>query len=304
MRSALALALLAACHHSGAGAPDARPADAPIDSPPQVDCSAPIDCPTAAAGAVTFCGTIVELADTRPLVDPAAAGRPCDPLAPTIGGPCGVVLTPYDAAYYASNPVTAQPLPAGEIVVDACGRYRMRDIQPQGAQTVALVLTDARTGAFEPTASVFAVLPSTTHPGTTLYAFSAVTDEIWTAALGLTGPSLGTQGGIIALFEHGDAPVAGVTITAAGATDATNDYYFNDATPGARTMPSSVLDRTGADGTAFLLGHYGDLTAYSGTGGEPAGCSWPIQAGVGILNVSWVEPFVARETGAPTMLCP
>jgi hypothetical protein len=301
MRPALVLAVAVACSHPSAGTPDSRAADAPVDA---VDCGAPLDCPAAAAGAVTFCGTIVELADTQPLVDASLAGQPCDAAHPTVGGPCGVVLTPYDAVTYASNPTTAQPLVAGGIVIDACGRYRMRDIQPQSAGTIALVLTDARTGAFEPTASIFAVVPATTYAGTTLYAFSAVTDEMWTAALGLPGASLGTQGGIIGLFEHGDAPVAGVTITVGGATDAAHDYYFSDATPGARTMPSATQAQTGADGTAFLLGHYGDLTAYSGIGAEPAACKWPMDVGAGVLNVSWVEPFVAVEGAAPTMLCP
>jgi hypothetical protein len=306
VRRAVVLAVLAAgCHHPSAGAPDAA-ADATIEGAPDADqghadCGSPIPCGAAAPGKVNVCGALFGLADNQALIDPALP-LSCDPLHPTGTGPCSVRLAVYDAIAYLTAPATAVPLVADEVLVNGCGQFRVKNADPVGAQGLALVVTDAGAGTYEPTMSAVATTPAT-HTSVRLYALDAATDAAWMTSAGLTGPGFAARGVLFALFLHQSAPVAGVRLIVDGHPDPADDFYFSDGAPASRTTIDPAQDVTGADGAALLVGPAG-VTPTSGTGAEPVGCRWPPPTGMILAGVATVQPYVAVQTAAPSMLCP
>ena len=298
-----AAAFGAACHHASPGAPDASPdaaTDAPVDAasidaaPDAVpdamadaqDCSAPITCPAPSTGMMTFCGQIADLGDSQPVLAPAVA------------------LNAYDAIALVSDPAGAPPLTTDEIVIDACGRFRVKNVQPASAQYIALAVADGGGSAYRTSASVFPTAAGPALTGVPLYAVSIASDAAWTTSAGLTGATLVDRGVLLGLFLHGATPVGGAKLTISGSTDATDDYYFGDASAASRTTIDPAVIATGVDGTSLMIGHAQNLAQYSGSGGEPSGCVWPTVLGDQIPGVAFVQPFVAVMSGNPTMTCP
>jgi len=68
-------------------------------------------------------------------------------------------------------------------------------------------------------------------------------------------------------------PRAGVTATRNGSTVAELDTYFSDSDAGDRLTADSARTSTFTNGSALIAN--GGQAIYSGTGGEPMGCTWP-----------------------------
>jgi hypothetical protein len=269
-------------------------------------CGAPINCGTPVAGKMSICGQLLNVEDNTPIQATGADGSPCDPANPTTDGPCSMGIQAYDAIAFATDPTTATPLPTDEVLINNCGQFRIKNITPNGAQYIGIGLDDnpkaadmhRLTGGALPTASGKALT------GFPAYAVKNTIDTQWSTQAGLSGSTFAQRGFYMALFLHGAAPVAGVKITISGGTDPTNDYYFSDTAPASRMTVDPAAAMTGANGAGLMIGHNGNLTTYSGMGGEPTNCKWPSDLGDQITNVAFIQPRVAVQSNAPTMPCP
>jgi hypothetical protein len=242
-----------------------------------------------------------------PIQATSATGAACNPNSPTPDGPCAIQIRPYDAIAFASNPATAPVLPTDEVVINDCGQFRIKNIQPQGAQYIGIGIenndnvatkTLRRTGVALP----YAPKAIAGFPG---YAVRISTDAHWSQTAGFgTGPTFVDRGVYMGIFLHGQTPVAGVKITRGGSTDPANDYYFSDTAPNMRFTIDPAQPATGVDGSGLMLGDNGDLTPYSGTGGETNMCKWPSDLGDQLTNIAFVQPRIEVQTANPTMICP
>ncbi len=251
-------------------------------------CSEPIACPAPAAAQAAICGRIVDLASGDPVeaADPTTA--PCG--APVTSGPCGLALRAYDALDFAVSPSGAIPT-ATEVLVDDCGRFRVVVPVPM-SNAVALAVDDAGAAAGHALSAAFLPVKPGAALRTTAYAVDGSSDAAWSASAGLSGQTFSELGAFLPLFVDSRTQdrVAGVTITVNGATDAEHDWYFADAGATLVSLQPS-LAATGADGAGILTGS--SLGPHSGTGGEPAGCTWP-----SVVAASLAGAYVVLEIGA------
>lgn len=295
----LVLALLG-CGDDSPAAWDARPVDAAegdaaendaaamcADMP---DCSAPIDCPAPTGmNKVSVCGTIYDTQTTERITGAVTAGlevRLCDPLG--------------------FNPPGCDP-PLGVVYPDCCGNYQASDVTRPFNGFVA-VTTDDLSGS-PGDLYTLTVVATAAAAGETVANFNAFatrheTDAMWTTSAGLTGDSFATRGVYLPIFldplathlgPFGGAPVAGVQITQGGSPDAMKDYYFSDADPLTRGTIDPLQAVTGTSGAGLWIN--GTLIQFSGTGGEPAGCTWPSTLAATAPGTVFVQERIA--TGGP-----
>jgi len=107
---------------------DAGPAQVPPDAGAGCDDPLPDGCPAASSGHVTLCGRIFELETNLPCSSPMRASRSATAGAPTTRGACAVRVVAFDALDLLVNPSGAVPLATEENVVDACGRFRLKNV--------------------------------------------------------------------------------------------------------------------------------------------------------------------------------
>ena len=79
---------------------------------------------------------------------------------------------------------------------------------------------------------------------------------------------------------EGATPMPGVTVVAAGTAEPANDFYFSDDDPLMRRTIDPAQTATGVSGSALFIN--GSLQNMTGSGGEPAGCSWPPSLGASV----------------------
>jgi hypothetical protein len=117
------------------------------------------------------------------------------------------------------------------------------------------------------------------------------TDAGWTQSAGAPfgADSFADVGVILFRFRASAVPAPGVTVQRDGSTQAALDWYFTDAGTSARSQVSGVAMATGPNGSALITG--GSLTTYSGTGGEPGGCTWPSANAAAIPGYVVFVPF-------------
>jgi hypothetical protein len=266
-------------------------------------CGAPIGCPAPAQGKVTICGQLLDLETSAPIADGNATGKACT--ATTSSGPCSMTIKAYDAIAFAGDPTGAAELTHDPIVIDDCGRYRVANIQPNGAAFIGIGLDDAMGAPDTHRLSGVAIptVASKAAPGIPAYAMKTSTDTSWTSQAGLTGGSFADRGVYVGIFLHGTMPVSGVKVVRGGVTNPAQHFYFKDTDPSMRSMIDTAATATGVNGTAVTIGN-GSLTTYTGSGSEPANCKWPSLMGDEIPMVAFIEPLVAVLASNPNMNCP
>ena len=128
----------------------------------------------------------------------------------------------------------------------------------------------------------------------------SATNQAWTAAAGLGGPSLVDRGLLVMLYRYQGHGVAGVSARRAGNPIPNDDLYFSDPGP-SRSTVAPAATATGPNGTALVL-DMPSATNHSGAGAEPAGCRWREALGASIPGAVMVLDLDAETpTGAP---CP
>ncbi len=277
-------------------------------------CGAPLVCPEPSATGVSVCGSLFDLGTDDVLIADDAEGEPCDPQNPTETGPCSLVLNVYDALAFPQNPRGTSPLASEEVLVDDCGRYRMVDIKRPFNGVFAIALDDATTtggldgdelqDAHRLSVTGFATAAGETRDGVRLFAMTVDTDEAWTASAGdpFEGQTFAQVGVYAPIFLHGETPVPGVKITAGGTVRAGSDYYFADATAGSRLEIDAGQDDTGTNGTGLIVNS--SIAQHSGTGSEPAGCSWPTGTAAANPGMVFYQDRHARLSDDLEVLCP
>lgn len=268
-------------------------------------CGVPIACPTPTSSSrMTICGQLYDFETNMPFAATNATGAPCDPQSPTADGPCALGVRPYDALAFADNPTTAQPLPHTEMVIDDCGRYRVKDIDLNGTGPyIGLGIDDiANPGPSGVTVTSAIAIPKVlmgASRGVEAWIVKPSTVALWGQN---NGPSLTT--GIYApvyrahKLGNGDpfANQMGVTFTPAKTT-----YYFPAAATN-RQMIDPEATATGANGTVLVTNaDVDDGAVYGGQGGLGPGCVWEPHAGASLPGIVFIQVF--RKANALGQTC-
>jgi hypothetical protein len=260
--------------------------EAPVDCTQDLACSAP------ASGRVCLAGRISEAGTSRPMQAFRNAERPCADGA--IGGACDLRLRTYDAIELASNPSGAPELSAS-IYVDGCARFRITDQMTPALGFLAVVADDASSlpehDFHVPSVLFRPVSANAQIEDQELVVARRDTVAGWTQSAGAPfgADSFADVGVILFRFRASAVPAPGVTVQRDGSTQAALDWYFTDAGTSARSQVSGVAMATGPNGSALITG--GSLSTYSGTGGEPGGCTWPSVNAAAIPGYVVFVPF-------------
>jgi hypothetical protein len=240
----------------------------------------------------TVCGSIVDLG-TGAFGGASDAACACTGVAEDPA--CSLVVKYYDERAILEDPVPV-PLPAGEIVVDTCGRYRIAEATPPPSGRMAIVTTSRSADATWSTVAIGGPLAADDIVQFRARSLSAAMDVEWSepASANLGGRTFSEAGVLVEVFFDGDVPVSGVTATVGGTVQSTTDFYFSDADQHLTTV-DLTRDATGENGAALVINQ--PLTQYSGQGAEPRDCAW--ESFLGVQRPGWV---LVREIG-PTA-CP
>jgi hypothetical protein len=270
-------------------------------------CDSPMTGCTASANTMTVCGRLYDLEDDS-LIGAGSEDTSACPPGGEATGPCSLIVRAYNAVQFALMPGTAVPLTSSELVLDHCGRFRIKDIAPAGAPFIGIGViphpsqgsTNRVTGvAFQtqagPTGGVLNNLVA--------YTTRASTDSAWAASLGM-GPSLAPDGVYVNIFRDNGTTAdpfagnlaAGVQILETGSPIPDNDYYFSDDDDN-RTTLDDGLTETGVNGTGIVLDAGKELLQYSGTDGPlPGGCDWSTSNGKTVTGVFFVQIHTPQGT--------
>jgi hypothetical protein len=268
--------------------PDAGPpTDAPAWTWDTSSCSAAAVCPPAGTGEVSICGRVLDVGDDLATLGDQPAIW-CDPAAPPAAGACSIRIQYYPALPFVGNPTDGLALEPSQAGIDGCGRFYAVLPVPELDFLAAVVddadgLADARV----PTWAAMAA-PSGSSITTDLYTQTRALDAQWSASAGIA--SFADVGAVLILFRGPDAlPAPDVQITEAGEVQPANDYYFSDADAHTRQAVAPALDATGADGAALKINSM--LIDHSGTGGEPAGCTWDSRLARSVMGHLYAAAF-------------
>lgn len=283
-------------------------------------CTSPPACPTPDGSKVAVCGFIYNVEDGTQMIAEGATGAACDPTNPTDDGPCALNIAFFDPLAFAADPTGTPPLATDAISIDDCGRFVGDNItRPfNGFMAVGLGNADGDTivlfdeapnpitqhvDLFHLTGIAFPVDPGDKRGTEHAMVVRKTTDAMWSTGDPIgTGQTFVEKGAYMPVFRHGDALVAGVTITVGGVTKPADDWYFADADTGENR--TTVQDRasSGPNGAGLLINS--GLTMHSGTGGEPEGCEWPSDLAASIPGVLFFSNREAHLEGDDTMTCP
>jgi hypothetical protein len=262
-------------------------------------CGAALACPApTGATKMTICGQLYDFETGLKFSDTNATGAEC-PTMPSATGPCSLAIAAYDALAFGTNPSSAQPLMAGSVYIDDCGRYRLSDIEINGTGSIiALGIDDAPAmGPTGTTVTVGVATPKVAMGATKDLEAFVVPEATTTQWAGAGGPTL-TTGVYAALYRAhklgiGDPyqPQAGVTITKNGTSVPANDFYFQSAETTRSTIESAAAV-TGANGTAlFNAASLSDGPGYGGSDGLGTGCRWETHAAVSLPDIVFVQIY-------------
>jgi len=276
-------------------------------------CDVAIACPKPTGTKQTICGQLYDFKDgTKLQQGTEPKGIPCDPQNPTTSGPCALQIVPYDAIDFADG-IGGQPAPLANngVLIDDCGRYRVSEIETSGTGPfIGLGIDDAGGPIGNPAGTTVTVAVAAPKIGATatqnLEAFlvAASTATGWAGG----GANFGTTGIFAPVFRqhklgNGDPLLAqtGVTVTKAGNTVPTNDFYFAAAATDRVTVDGTAT-ATGANGTALInSASVADSAVWGGNGGLGTGCRWEPHAGATLMGIVFVQVF--RKLDIVGMTC-
>lgn len=251
-------------------------------------CAAPLPCPTPEAGKVTLCGRLI---DTETMASVSLDDTvSCDPDAPAADGPCSLRIEVYDALKFVTDPM-APPQAAEERYLDACGRFRFKNVTLPGNRSIGIGVDDAGSGdAVTLTGIAMFLDPGDLETGVRAFATRHTTVDRWTESAGYpfgTDVSFATKGVFVPRFlDDASKPVAGVIATVSGAPRADRTYYFSDQDH-QLTMVDVDATETGPNGAALLV--ESALTMHGGTGQTPAGCAWESALAASVPGLVFVQ---------------
>lgn len=276
-------------------------------------CGGSLGCPAGTgANKLTVCGQIYDFTNGSNFAATMAEGTRCDPQSPTATGPCALQIVAFDAVDFGTDPGGATPLPIGEVFIDDCGRFRLKDIDTSSSTSpfVGLGFDDANM-AFGPDGVTVTVGVATSKPSERYvkdvegYIANKSTVGAW-AVSGFN--TFGTTGAYAPIFRKHPAgkpfpfeTQSGVTVVKNGNPIPANDFYFRSADVDRTTIDVNAT-ATGANGTALYTGaSVLDSLMYSGTGGTGTGCRWDTHAAASLPGVLFVQVFrkIDALTGGP-----
>jgi hypothetical protein len=257
-------------------------------------CANPLPCPAPTDSQnLTLCGRVYDVQDTTPLDDgDSSNGTPS----------ANIILQVYDPIAFVNNPSSA---PMTTASTDDCGRFVLQDVGPTPIDgTIAIATDDVNNAAADD--YVHTGVASIATPGEVInnmhaFVFRRTTDVAWSTAAGLPSTTtFGKTGVYIPIFIDPKmppvAPFAGTPVSNVAITEntvaVTGAYYFTDTDPLMRTTVAPMTQTvTGPNGTGLYTLEKG-LGQFSGTGMEPAGCTWPMDPASGPANVAYVQERV------------
>jgi len=267
-------------------------------------CNIPISCPKPTGTKQTICGQLYDFKDGSKLQQGTMPmGIPCDPSMPTTSGPCALQILPFDAIDFADGiGGTPGPLANNGVVIDDCGRYKVKEIETSGTGPfIALGIDDAGGALGNPAGITVAAAVATPKIGATatqgLEAFivNQTTAGGWIAG----GANFGTTGIYATVFRKHKAGnpgdqfeyQTGVQVTKAGNPVTANDFYFAAAATDRTTLDGNAMV-TGENGTALVnSASVGDSAVWGGTGGLGTGCRWEPHAGATLMGIVFIQVF-------------
>jgi hypothetical protein len=249
-------------------------------------CDTPLPCPPPTDGnAVSMCGRIYDLQDSRPLDD----GNPDN------GEPHRTVelrvLNPFEFIQSPTPTILARAVP------DSCGRYAIVNAPRPAVGFIALAVDDLTDEAGQPvfgdniviTGIADAVAAGDVLPAQRAWILRRETDALWSTSAGLPeGQTFGQLGVYVPIFlTTGVPPVApfpgaptpdvmvAVVEGANRVVKPEQDFYFDDSDPLARTIVGPGRTATGPNGTGLFIMQAG-IPNFSGVGNTPPDACWAV----------------------------
>ncbi|MEO8549381.1 MAG: hypothetical protein ABI678_05395 [Kofleriaceae bacterium] len=272
-------------------------------------CSQPISCPNPSSGKQTICGQLYNFADNSKFAASGATGTQCGST-PASSGPCALQILAFDAVVFANNstavpPVQTTPQQVGDVYIDDCGRYRLKDISPPAGPFLALGFDDAGqplgpTGVTVTTGVALPTSPDSATKNFEAWIAEQATIGSWTSS---GGPSFAN--GIYAPVFRAHVCDAsstcadpfsnqsGVTFTKMGSPVPANDYYFM-ASDNQNRLHIDTTSATSANGTGLAIGtSVNDSLVYSGTGGitDTGNCQWEPHAAANVPGLLFIQVY-------------
>jgi hypothetical protein len=277
-------------------------------------CGASLACPAGSGtNKLTVCGQIYDFANGAKFEAADADGTRCDPANPAQTGPCALQIVAYDAVDFGDPPVGGPtPLPISEVLIDNCGRFRLKDIDTSSSLSpfIGIGFDDANM-ELGPDGVTVTVGIATSKPSERYvkdvegYIANKTLVGMW-AASGFT--TFGTTGAYAPIFRKHPAgkpnpfeTQSGVTVVRNGNPVPANDFYFRAADVDRTTIDPDAT-ATGVNGTALYTGaSVTESLIYSGSGGTGAGCRWEPHAAASLPGLLFVQVFrkIDAVTGGP-----
>lgn len=271
-------------------------------------CSAPLACPTPAAGKQSICGQLYNFADNTPFAAPGATGARCTGAAAT-DGPCALAIS-------AINPYPQMiPLVTGEIYIDDCGRYRVPDIVSTGTSVVLNIDDAAASGKNAPGVTVLTHVGVKTAPDSITKDFEAwivkdTTVKKWTDTATDLSLTYGLYAGIFR--AHVCGPGAGectrnrfenqANAKFGGPVVQLGTQYFFAAEPKHENLQVGATETT-SNGTALTKIAIGPVVGLTGSGGivNNTLCKWSQANAIQFENSVFFQVY--RPTDQPSQTC-
>lgn len=271
-------------------------------------CSAPLACPTPAAGTQTLCGQIYDFATDTPFAATGATGAQC--AAGATEGPCALGIL-------AVNPGPQTLFKTGAVYIDDCGRYRVPDIQDAGNPFVVLKIDDASDLAKPPPFLAGRTVP--TYVGMPVSATRTKGFDVWIVNQTVTdkwkadgGPDVSAMSGMyVGIFRAhacdattGICPGGDRLATQAGAVLSGSNTgpksYFAANDPGHQNISGGAA-ATGINGVA-LSSVLVSLTGLMGTGGitDTNACKWEQHTGGASPGGAFFQVYRPINNGSQT----
>lgn len=256
-------------------------------------CDVDLTCPAASPNKVSVCGRIFNVKDDSQIRAPGEpTGARCGSGSEITAGPCEFSIQFYDALDFAGDPANATPLEPETFDVDDCGRFKAVNIPRPSLGFLGIGIDDPGSpGTYRLTGVAFPVASAEVRNRVKGYLVEEATNQAWSSTAGLAAPSFVDRGAFMTVFTVGGTPRPGVRLTEAGAVEAANDYYFDDAVATTRTSIDAALSETQINGAAIKINS--GLSEHSGTGGEPSGCTWESALAAAIPTVLFFSPRAA-----------
>jgi hypothetical protein len=233
-RSCLALLGLAACASTDPGAPpDARFGGSSPDAAVQ-PCEQELECPAPDTDKLTVCGRLYDVESGSPISGFLHADF-------------------FDTPTFAADPETATDLAREMYQYDACGRYRITNLEVPASHVVTIVVDDSPQGFPEDHTATLVTLP--VEPGQAYAAIPAHSittwsEQAWVDAIGSDYRDLGSE---LIIHQMDGVPVAGVAIDI-GTGSPQDAYAFSDGNVSSRTQIAPGVTTTGINGAELRIG--------------------------------------------------